>query len=273
MRAAFGVRADAELTPLAGALEQTAWRAGDVVLKPVQEANPGEADWVAGVLDAIEENGFRVIKPVRSVEGTWLEHGWTAWCWFDGHHERARWHDVVAATDAFHAAVPKAIAQAGVAPRPDWLDRRGHRWARAEATVWHGERLPPTVNHGAVEWRLYERATAVGPPLTDDARATSIVVHGDIASNVLRLADASTHAFIDMSPGWRPAASTRAQIAVEAVTWFGAPVDLLEEFPREDIARASAFRLLCGLQASPDWAADFPGEIEAWTRAIEAIGA
>ncbi|HVT76167.1 MAG TPA: hypothetical protein VHD87_03990, partial [Acidimicrobiales bacterium] len=253
--------------------EQTAWRAGDVVLKPVQEPNPGEADWVAGVLDAVDEDGFRVIKPVRSVDGGWLEDGWTAWCWFNGHHERARWREVVAAADAFHAAVPKAIAQAGVAAHPDWLDTREHRWARAEATVWHGAALPPTVNHGAVEWRLFERAIALGPPLTDDERAGAIVVHGDIASNVLRLADTSAHAFIDVSPGWRPAASTRAQIAVEAVTWFGAPIELLAEFPPADVARAAAFRLLCGLQASADWATDFPGEIEAWTRALDAIGA
>jgi hypothetical protein len=271
--AAFGVRDDTSLTPLAGALEQSAWRAGDVVLKPVQASNPGEGEWVATVLDVIVEDGFRVIKPVRTVDGRWLEAGWTAWRWIDGEHERAKWRDVTVAADALHAAIPDAIARAAVDVRPAWLDTRRHRWALAEATVWHGAPLPPIVNAGEVERDLYNRAIALGPPLTADERAASQVVHGDIASNVLQLADGSGHAFIDMSPGWRPASSIGAQIAVEAVTWFHAPPETLDGFAPADLARACAFRLLCGLQVSADWATDFPGELKRFTRTMQLIGA
>jgi hypothetical protein len=269
---AFGVRAEG-LLPLAGALEQTAWRAGDLVLKPVQAANHDEGEWVAAVLDGIVEEGFRVIKPVRAAHGGWLENGWTAWEWFEGEHERTDWRAVIAAADAFHRALPAAIAQARVDFRPAWLDARDHRWALAEATVWHGAPVPLTVNDGAVESTLYARARALGPPLSGDSGDRLQVVHGDIASNVLRLHDGSGHALIDVSPGWRTPNSAAAQIAVEAVTWFHGPSDLLDEFAREDLGRACAFRLLCGLQASADWAKDFPGELQRWTRTLDLLDA
>jgi hypothetical protein len=269
---AFGVRADG-LLPLAGALEQTAWRAGDLVLKPVQAANDQEGEWVAAVLDAIVENGFRVIKPVRARDGRWLKDGWTAWEWFEGEHERREWRAVIAAGDAFHRALPSAIEKAGVDFRPAWLDTRNHRWALAEATVWHGAPLPVTINGGALESTLFARASALGPPLSGDDTSRLQVVHGDIASNVLRLHDGSGHALIDVSPGWRTPDSTAAQIAVEAVTWFHGADDLLDEFPPEDLGRACAFRLLCGLQASADWAKDFPGELQRWTRTLHLLGA
>jgi hypothetical protein len=271
--AAFGVRGDTTLMPLAGGLEQSAWRADDVVLKPVQAFNPGEGEWVATVLDVIVEDGFRVIKPVRAADGRWVEAGWTAWRWFDGTHERTNWRDVVAAADAFHRALPDAIARAGLDAHPAWLDARTHRWARSEATVWHGAPVPPTINVNDTEWDLYHRAVALGPPLTDDERAGSQVIHGDVASNVLLLDDGTGHALIDMSPGWRPASSTGAQIGVEAVSWFRAPPATLDGFASADLGRACAFRLLCGLQMSADWSTDFPGELRAWTRTLDLIGA
>jgi hypothetical protein len=269
---AFGVRAEG-LLPLAGALEQTAWRAGDLVLKPLQAANHDEGEWVATVLDAIVEDGFRVIKPVRAFGGRWVEDGWTAWEWFEGEHERSDWRAVIAAGDAFHRAVRPAAEKAGVDVRPAWLDARGHRWALAEATVWHGGPLPVRVNRGELESTLFARAVALGPPLSAEEAGRCQVVHGDIASNVLRLRDGSGHALIDVSPGWRTPQSTAAQIAIEAVTWFHGPHDLLDEFAPADLGRACAFRLLCGLQVSADWAKDFPGELKRWTRTLELLGA
>lgn len=269
----FGLEVDTSLVPLAGGLEQTAWRARDIVLKPVQAANPHEGEWVAAVLDVIVEDGFRVIRPVRTVNGDWLVDGWTAWHWLEGAQERRRWTDVGGAADALHRALPAAITRAGVEHRPAWLETRGHRWGYAEATVWHGAAKPATVNVGALEASLYERAVAVGPPLDDDGLLRAQVIHGDVASNVLRLADGSGLALIDFSPGWRTAESVSAQIVVEAVTWFGAPADLLNACAQADLARACAFRLLCALQASVDWATDLPGEREAWSRTLDLIGA
>lgn len=267
---AFGASGD--LIPLAGGLEQTAWRIGDMVLKPAIEPNPGEGDWVADVLDAMHETGFRVIKPVRADDGRWLVDHWTAWHWLDGEHARSHWRDVVAAADLFHAELPKAAVRAGHVERPDWLDTRDHRWARSERTVWHGAAMPPTKTNRALEWSMWERAVTLGPPLRDQDLPRCQVVHGDISGNTL-VNGAGAFGFIDMSPGWRTPESAAVQVLVEAVAWFGADVSLLDEVDRADAARAAAFRLLCGLQALENWADVVPREVGNWERVLGAIGA
>lgn len=269
---AFGLRADPELTPLAGGLEQTAWRADDIVLKPVQAANHDEGEWIAGVFDVIREDGFRVIKPVRAGEDRWLEDGWAAWHWIDGQHERTRWREVVAAAEAFHDALQVAVATAGVDARPSWLDTRGHRWAIAEGVVWRGEPLPERAVYDVPEWALWERARAAGPPLS--AGEDCQVVHGDIAGNVLVGAD-GVPAFIDMSPGWRPAASAHTQVLVEAYAFHGGDESLVADIDVADAARAMGFRLLCGFQALAQvpGAALPPAEVGRFARVLELIGA
>ncbi|MDP1794865.1 MAG: hypothetical protein Q8K63_12100 [Acidimicrobiales bacterium] len=267
---AFGASGDP--TPLAGGLAQTAWRFGDTVLKPVGEPNPGEGDWVADVLDAMHEESFRVIKPVRADDGGWLVDNWTAWRWLEGSHVRGDWHDVAATADAFHAELVRAAARAGHQGRPAWLDRREHRWARAERTVWHGSPLPPTVNTGALEWSMWERARALGPPLREPEQTQCQVVHGDIAGNVL-IDAAGVFGFIDMSPGWRTPKSSAVQVLVEAVAWFGADTTLLDAVDLAEAARACGFRLLCGLQYIDDWMGRLPEEVANWERVLTAIGA
>lgn len=266
---AFG--ASGEPAPLAGNLRQSAWRYGDVVLKPVDEPNPGEGDWVADVLDAMAEDGFRVIRPVRADTGAWLYDGWTAWRWLEGEHARDNWPAVVAATDAFHAELRAAAARVGHGARPDWLDTREHRWARAERTVWHGAPLPPTINTGELEWSMFQRAVALGPPLSSADQQRCQVVHGDVAGNVL--VDSGVYAFIDMSPGWRPPESSTVQALVEAVAWFGGDDSLLDGVDTAHAARACAFRLLCGLQVVEDWMTVLPDEVKAWEHVLRLIGA
>lgn len=275
--AAFGVTERTELTPLAGAISQSAWRAGAVVLKPIQEPNPGEGDWVSDVLDAVIEDGFRVIKPIRADTGRWLVDGWSAWHWLEGEHERLAWDEVLVASRAFHVALANAVAALEYAPRPTWLDTRTHRWAVAEAVVWHDAPLPTNAVYDVPEFALWERARALGPPLSDGERRASQVIHGDIAGNVLRAADGQL-AFIDVSPGWRPAASTEAQVLVEAVAWHGAPASTLDPViasrdGRVAAARACGFRLLCGFQALSLGATFNDREIVRFARVLDAIGA
>ena len=227
---------------------------------------------MATVLDAIVEDGFRVIKPVRAVDGAWLADSWTAWQWFEGEHERTRWHDVLLAAEAFHRALVDAVTATGVAARPGWLDTRGHRWAVAESVVWHDAPLPTNANYDVPEWELWERARAAGPPLTADEATTSQVVHGDIAGNVLVGRD-GVPAFIDMSPGWRPASSAHAQIFVEGVAWHGGDESLVATLDRADVARACGFRLMCGFQALMTGLTFNPREVARFRRVLDLVNA
>lgn len=132
--ASFGASADPVSLPGG---EGTAWRAGEVVLKPASD--PRVARWTADLyrdLDSLgpsaarrdpldpsaprRDPGFRVPRPLRTVAGDgaagdWvaqdpLAGAWVAWQWLPG--EPASWAGVsplwprlIAASRAFHAAL------------------------------------------------------------------------------------------------------------------------------------------------------------------------
>ncbi len=111
--AAFGASADP--LPLPGG-EGTAWRAGEIVLKPA--GDPRVARWTADLYDSLAGlpgSGFRVPRPVRAASRDWLAAdpaagAWVAWEWLPG--EPADWSGVspywprlIAASEAFHAAL------------------------------------------------------------------------------------------------------------------------------------------------------------------------
>jgi uncharacterized protein (TIGR02569 family) len=219
--------------PLPGG-QGTAHRAGDIVLKPVLDEE--EARWCADVLDAVDERGFRVARPVAAVSGAWVVAGWSAWRVIEGRREPGRWADIVTAADAFHAAV-------ATIERPSFLDRRTHRWAVADRAAW--DEAEVDVPEPLVP--LHRRLRALSEPL-DLASQASQVVHGDLAGNVL-FAPGLAPAIIDFSPFWRPPRYGAAVVAVDALTWEGADPSVLDVVggaadALQLLVRAASFRLL-----------------------------
>ena len=245
--AAFGVRADP--VPLPGG-EGTAWRAGEVVLKPA--GDPRVARWTAelyrdleprGSLTARRDPGFRVPRPLRTVAGDWVAGGWVAWQWLPG--QPASWAGVspfwprlIAASRAFHAALAGR-------PAPPWLGRDGSPWTAGDQVAW-GERDPGSVlaaAPGPLAGQLRGLLAALRP-----VRLPSQLIHGDLGGNVL-FSPASPPAVIDFSPYWRPAGLALAVAAVDALTWGGADPAILGELDGEPeigqlLARAHVGRLV-----------------------------
>src|SRR4029077_586562 len=93
--ASFGASADPVSLPGG---RGTAWRAGEVVLKPA--GDPRVARWTADLyrdLAARREPGFRVPRPLGTADGDWvaqdpLAGAWVAWQWLPG--EPASWAGV-----------------------------------------------------------------------------------------------------------------------------------------------------------------------------------
>ncbi len=210
--ASFGASADPVSLPGG---EGTAWRAGEVVLKPA--GDPRVARWTAdlyrdldslgpeGPLDPVvpvvpsaarRDPGFRVPRPLRTVAGDgaagdWvaqdaLAGAWVAWQWLPG--EPASWAGfsplwprLIAASRAFHAALAGR-------PAPPWLGREGSQWTTGDQVAW-GEQDPGSVLAAAP-------APLAGP-------------------------------VIDFSPYWRPAGLALAVAAVDALTWSEADPAIL----------------------------------------------
>jgi hypothetical protein len=266
--ASFGASADP--VPLPGG-EGTAWRAGEIVLKPA--GDPRVARWTAelyrdlapltplapaGPLTAVRDPGFRVPRPLGTAAGDggagagavgdWvaqdpLTGGWVAWQWLPG--EPASWVGVspfwprlIAASRAFHAALAGR-------PAPPWLGRDGSQWTVGDQVAW-GERDPGSVLAAApapLAGQLRSLLAALRP-----VRLPAQLIHGDLGGNVL-FAAGEPPAVIDFSPYWRPAGLALAVAAVDALTWSGADPAILDELadqPQLDqlLARAHVGRLV-----------------------------
>ena len=209
---AFGVRVEPVL--LDGGQRRT-WRAGDVVLKPVEE--PDEHAWLCETYDAWPARDVvRVPQPLRTADGAWDAHGWAAHRWLDGTTARCR-DDPEAfrrTVDAFHDVTADL-------PRPAFLDERDDAWSFGDRVAWEG--LAP---QGTPEvLALLDEALAGLRPVSSPSQ----VVHGDVGGNVLR-APGLPDAVIDWPAYHRPRGLALAVAAGDAVAWEGAPEAFLDRW-------------------------------------------
>src|SRR5689334_8226566 len=123
--ASFGAAGDTAPVPLPGG-QGTAWRAGQMVLKPAGDRRV--ARWTAGLylsLSGHRDPGFRVPRPLRCLPGDgaagdgaagdWVAENretgaWVAWQWLPGEPANwagrsPSWPRLVEASRAFHAAL------------------------------------------------------------------------------------------------------------------------------------------------------------------------
>jgi uncharacterized protein (TIGR02569 family) len=236
---AFGVPGQSA-RPLGGG-QGRSWRAGDVVLKPVDDVV--EAVWMADVLSTLVEDGFRMTRPVRSSAGEWVVEGWSAWTVLPGEHDTAgRWSDILRVGQKLNAAL------SGVR-RPGFLDARTHAWAVADRVAWGEESLT------VVDEVLRPLADRLSAHLRPD-HSSSQIIHGDLTGNVL-FAPGSPPGVIDFTPYWRPARFCLAIVVVDGLLWHGAPAWLLDAVPGTDdgtslLARAALRRLITSDRLAAD---------------------
>ena len=209
------------------------WSAGGHILKPVDDVV--EAAWVGDASSQLAEDGFRINRPVKSVSGTWVVDGWSAWELLAGEHDTSgRWVEVLRIAERLNAAL------CGL-PRPGFLDSRTHAWAVGDRVAW-GEEPLCVVNK---ELRpLVDRLSEHLIP--DDS--PSQVIHGDLAGNVL-FAPGLAPGVIDFTPYWRPQRFSPAIVVVDALLWHGASSALPTALPDTGdrtslLARAALYRLI-----------------------------
>jgi len=180
---------------------------GEVVLKPVGFA--AEAVWRAEVLAALPEGlGFRVARPVRAVDGSWVADGWEASELLAGATDVGRPDDVLTAGQAFHEAVA-ALA------RPSFLDRRKDPWTLGDQVAWDEQTVVGSCQ------KLVEELIEARRPVELPAQA----VHGDLLGNVM-FADGLPPAIIDWPVYWRPPSWAAAVAVVDALCWYDATPEL-----------------------------------------------
>jgi len=218
------------------------WRCGNIVFKPVDD--PVEASWLANVFEQLQVTGLRLARPVRSSDGRWVVSGWSAQRFVSG-SSAARHDDILRISINLHEALSEV-------PEPKFLRQRAGLYPWADRVAW-GEiddvDAKTGSGHGS---RLFAGLAAGRRPID----LQSQVVHGDLYGNVL-FAGSAPPAVVDIPPYWRPAGWAAAVVAVDAVAWGGAPVELMAEWRQipplphrewpELVRRALLFRLAVAL--------------------------
>lgn len=228
MLEAFGVAGVP--VPLGGG-EGRAWRAGDVVLKPCDDA--AEWGWLARVLPTVPQEGFRLALPIRAVDGGWVAQGWCAQPVVEGTHAE-RWVDVIRVGERFHRAI------VGL-ERPAFLDARTNPYSVGDRVAWEEQDAP-------LRHRLLDRLLAMRRPVDLPAQ----VIHGDLTENLL-FADGLDPAIIDVTPYFRPRGFAAAVVIGDAVRWRDADPEPLLAATANDPAfpqlfvRAVIYRLVTSL--------------------------
>jgi uncharacterized protein (TIGR02569 family) len=224
--AAFGCDA-ADAEPLPGG---TAWRCGRIVLKPA--ADRARALFAARALDRVDTEELRIARPVGSTDGRWIVGGWAANRFIDGTPEYR--HD-----DVVLAAIRLSQATYHL-PRPDFLRRRDDADAVADRIAWEEADIPVNEQKGG---RWYEVLAGARRPI----KLPRQVVHGDLFGAVLFDGDAPP-GIVDFSPYYRPAEWSAAIVAVDALAWGDADIELLHRWSHlpewsQLLLRAMLFRL------------------------------
>lgn len=254
---AFAVTDDPVVLP--GGQGRT-WRAGEVILKPVEFM--AETVWRAEVLTELADSPrFRVARPVRARDGRWVVGGWEACGFVAGDSDVERPDEVMRAGLAFHAAI------AGL-PRPAFLDWRHDPWDYGDRVAW--QEVPMRVSPRAMP--LLEPLLRCRRPVTLDPQ----LVHGDLAGNVL-FADGLPPAIIDWPVYWRPAAWALAVVVADALCWYRAVPALAARWshlPAWDqmLVRALIYRIVTH-DAAHGTAGWTPDQIDAYRPVVElAVG-
>jgi uncharacterized protein (TIGR02569 family) len=227
---AFGADpADAELLPGGGV-----WRCGETVLKPV--ADKASTIWQAQALDRIEaslsKSELRIARSVRTTDGRLILGGWSAGRYLSGTPEYL-------ADETVFAALKLHWATADL-PRPPLIDTRTDVDAVADRIAWEELDVPLDETKGG---RWFEVLAGARKPIG----LPDQVVHGALLGNVLFDGEAAP-GIVDFVPFHRPAEWGAAIVAVDAMAWAGADIQLLYRWSHlpewsQLLLRAILFRL------------------------------
>ena len=223
----------------------TSWRAGDLVLSPGHDESEA---WLAPVqarlavrLDEQRPRALRLALPVPARDGNLTVDGWAATRFEPGTTPCDHLPTLGATAHLLHAHLAGTLPE-----RPAGLDARTDQWAVAERQAYDGDAAVRAAAQRPEPGHL-DLVAALVAGLDDTDLGPEQLVHADLAGNVLLDADGVPFV-IDFSPAWRSPLWAEAVCVLDAVLWFGAPAETLDEWragaPRQAMLRAALFRVL-----------------------------
>ncbi|MCM3626124.1 fructosamine kinase family protein [Paenibacillus glycanilyticus] len=220
-----------DIVPLSGG-QNTSVRVGDAVLKPVDDVR--HTEWLLHILHKINPQGYRLSKPVRSVDGSFVCQGWACAHYEQGQDAHGRIEEKLRVSRLFHRDL--AAVDHRAFPQTD------NPWAKGHRIAWQLEELPTEFPKEVREIinRLLARVSLKEPYKVQ-------IVHSDLSGNIL-FDPGLEPLIIDFSPAIAPVEYAEAILVCDCIAWQGSAVSEVNLLPddelyKEMIMRAVIFRL------------------------------
>lgn len=210
---AFGITELPTLLP--GGIDLKTFRSSNIVLRNLGVGQEEAAIWNAELFNRVKEDRFRVAKPIRAANGSWVVNGWTAEQFLEGKHATiSDLPNVIDAAIHFHEAL------AGT-PLPEYRKKEQSKYTRADEWAW-GE-IPRDI-----DLQLYDLATKLAD-LRKSVNLPDQLIHGDLNLNNVLVANNLFPAIIDFVPYYRPAEFALAVTAYWVGPYVG-DIEILNKF-------------------------------------------
>lgn len=172
--------------------EGRSYKSGNFVLKHINEDSVEYAEWVANLFNTIQEDGFRVSRPIKSKTGKWItDEEWTAWTFLEGSHDfEGKIDESIKAIKSFHYALKTY-------PKPKFIETDSSAYNRADRFAW-GDK--PGYIHPDIKEEA-ERLYSIRRPIETPEQ----LIHGDLNPDNILLTPGQQPGIIDIAPYWRSA--------------------------------------------------------------------
>lgn len=193
--------------------QNTTYRAGDIILKPTDDTE--NANWTAEVFSHLQEDpAVRYAKPVKSVNGNWVEEGYVAWTFLKGSHMHGHYADKIPASLAFHKLLKDV-------PKPNFIGIPKSSWSTGDLVAWQKLEF----NYDEEFMDFYKQIE----PHLKPVDLPNQLIHGDLSGNFL-CESGLAPAIIDFSPAWAPNGFAEGIMLADAIAWENADPKDLEIF-------------------------------------------
>ena len=230
--------ASGEVTPLSGGQGMT-FRCGNIVFKPC--SNPVEWKGLAQLLTKLRPIGYRIVKPIRALDGRWEVEGWMATHLVEGWSGfQSRELEALSACRCFHQELSIVYNST---KRPEWLGHSSSVYSKADQLAWGDCSLSREFSADVKEILKPIVSTLSPIPLQNQ------ITHGDPGGDNILFAENQAPAIIDVSPYWRPSGYAIAMMLADGIAWEGSALSVLE-FSHDEpyfgqlLLRAVLFRLI-----------------------------
>ncbi|MDJ1501257.1 hypothetical protein [Xanthocytophaga agilis] len=247
-----------ESMPLLGG-QHTSVRVGDFVLKPI-DTNVRYYEWLLTVYNAIHPKGYRLAKPVRSHQETFLYKGWCCTQYEPGEFRNGKLFEKLEVARLFHTDLAELSFQD--------MPSADHKWAKAHQIAWQKEGLLREIT-GDAYTILKDLLSGL---ILQDSYPMQII-HADLAGNIL-FDDTLAPLIIDFSPTIAPVEYAEAILVCDSIAWYGSRLEELHylsqsEFVREMMLRAIVFRLTVAALSTHENEVVFRNEYECFQPIIQ----